>query len=180
MTPSDEELIRRFVAGDRNAFDLIVERHQAAVHHTVCRFLKDRTDAEDLTQDVFLKIYESANSYSERAKFTTWLYRIVTNACLNYVRRKRPILSDSLERHQSKDPEPPGSLLETERNAVIREAIHSLSPKQRLAVILHRFDHLSYKEIAYTMDCPLSSVESLMHRAYIRLRAKLRGYFERE
>jgi RNA polymerase sigma-70 factor (ECF subfamily) len=156
----DEELMLRAGRGDREAFDEIVRRHQDRVLRIALRYAA-RSEAEDIGQEVFLAVFRAAPRYRPEARFTTWLYRIVVNACLG-MRRKRP---------------PPGQIPRREPAEEtaqrVREAIARLPDRQRLAVILHRFDGLSYREVAAAMDLSETAVESLLARAYRALRESL-------
>jgi RNA polymerase sigma-70 factor (ECF subfamily) len=176
----------RIARGDDNAFEILVNRHQTSVLNLVYRFIGDSTQAKDLAQEVFLRIWQSAKSYEPKAKFTTWIYRIATNLCLNELkspRRKRWFSFRSNNEDTEKTLEetlPDGSpsaediLLFRERSRQISEALQSLPANQRIAVVLRRYDDLPYEEIARIMGCSVSSVESLLTRAKKTLQKKLK------
>ena len=176
----------RVKKGDRVAFEILMRKYYPRILNFVYRFLGNRQLSEDLTQDVFLKIYKSARRYRPRSKFQTWLYTIAKNTCLNELRRNRghlvsldePITYD--ERAQKKeisDPhsDPAGEFFQKEKKALIQAAINDLPENQRIAVILRRYENFSYVEIAATMNVTDKAVKSLLSRAKVNLRKKLAG-----
>jgi RNA polymerase sigma-70 factor (ECF subfamily) len=185
---SSEDLMDRIAKGDHDAFEILVNRHQTSVLNLIYRFIGDRTQARDLAQEVFLRIWQSAKGYEPKAKFTTWMYRIATNLCLNELksaRRKKWVsffgsregAGDSMEESLSDDaPSAEDLLLTRERNHHITDALQSLPPNQRMALVLKRYDELSYQEIARIMGCSVSAVESLLVRAKRILQEKLKDF----
>lgn len=182
--------MRRIRGGDNHAFEVLIHRHQRPVLNFIFRFMGDLTEAEDLTQEVFLRVWKSAGTYQPDAKFTTWLYRIATNLCINKQRalriRKWLAISQSNEPKQnSKDTfipaegveitTPEDHLVDSEQSLHFLNAINDLSTSQRLAIVLRIYDGLSYHEISQIMDRPVSSVDSLLIRAKKNLRKKLTG-----
>lgn len=180
---NDNELMLRVKQGDEEAFRRIVEIHHKPIQNLCFRYLKSREDAEEIAQDVFIRLYKSADKYEARAKLTTYLFRIAVNLSLNRIRDrkwKRFVSLDffrgvALENNPiSADTHDPDSLLEQkEKQRTIRQAIDTLPTNQRTAVILKRFQELSYEEIAQVMGCSLSAVESLLHRAKQNLQKRL-------
>ncbi|UCE19848.1 MAG: RNA polymerase sigma factor [Gemmatimonadota bacterium] len=177
--------------GDRAAFKRLVEKYHKAVLNLAYRFLGNREEAEDAAQEVFLRVYNSAKRYEPQAQFTTWLFRIATNFCLNKLRHRQrlqevPLESSSNRTEQVSDlnlpaPEqtrPDDHLEQKERNRIIAESIASLPPNQRMAVILKRFEGLSYQEIAKVLNVSVSAVESLLFRAKQTLKKKLEPYVQ--
>ena len=150
------------------------------------RFTGNKPDAEDLSQDVFIRIYQAAPRYEAKAAFTTWMYRIAVNLCLNYQRRKKLLTFFSIdsnnntdENHQKKIPDiisserPDTNFEQKERAQFIQQAIQSLPENQRTVVILYRYQNLSYQEIADSLETSISAVESRLFRAKINLKKKL-------
>ena len=187
MLPS-EDLMARIAKGDEDAFEILVNRHQTSVLNLIYRFIGDRTQAKDLAQEVFLRVWQAAKSYKPEAKFTTWIYRIATNLCLNELksaRRKRwfqflrsdedteKILGGDLLRSITVAG---GSSSRKERSRQISDALQSLPANQRMALVLKRYDDLSYEEIARIMGCSVSAVESLLVRAKRTLQEKLKDF----
>jgi RNA polymerase sigma-70 factor, ECF subfamily len=185
--PSSEDLMARIAKGDNEAFEMLVNRHRTSVLNLIYRFIGDRTQAKDLAQEVFLRIWQGAKSYKPEAKFTTWSYRVTANLCINELkssRRKRWFSfyrseggsEKPIEETLSDDsPTAEDVLLARERNRQISEALQGLPVNQRMALVLKRYDNLSYKEIAETLNCSVSAVESLIVRAKRTLQEKLKN-----
>ncbi len=180
-----EELMTRVAEGDEIAFETLVIRHQTSILNLVYRFIGDRTKAQDLAQEVFLRVWQAAKSYKPEAKFTTWVYRITANLCFNELkssRRKRLFQflrtdADRESRTEEDFPDrstsPEDLLLARERGHQIADALQSLPENQRMAIILKRYEDLSYEEIARVLGCSVPAVESLLVRAKRTLREKL-------
>lgn len=170
---SDEELVALISKGNHAAFEIIVKRYQTRILKFVIRFLNDKSIAEDITQEVFIRLFESASSYKSQAKFRTWFFKIVTNSCLMYKRKLAPEIKLSLEAMPSKQRTPDSQLESIETRVAIEKAIKNLSPQQRLALILNCFEDLSHKEIAEIMEISVGTVEQHIHRAYLNLKDTL-------
>ncbi len=172
--PNSTELMARLAKGDMAALGDIVSRHQDKVLSLSYRVLGDWHRAEDVAQEVFLRVYRAASRYEPKAKFTTWLYRIVVNLCFDE-QRKRAKAAVSLENADSQIlVEPDHSAAEKKELAeLVRTTVNGLPERQRLAVILHRYDGLSHGEISEVTGWTKSAVESLLVRAYANLRGKL-------
>jgi len=173
----DEFLIERISAGNESAFEELVQRHQVKVINLIYNFLNDRWEAEDVAQEVFLKVWKNACKFKGKSKFTTWLYRIVINSCLNHQRSGKkeanPHDSNSNPGTGLNNPElaentpcNPHQIMEKkEREIIVNQAIRLLPPNQRMALILSRFKGYSYTEIAELMNISIPSTESLLFRA---------------
>lgn len=179
--------MRRVAGGDRSAFAELVERHQALVFRVAYRFLGRRPDAEDVVQDTFLRLYAARDRYRATAPFRAYLLTITTRLCLNRKARaseRQESLSepDALERAAgaSEGADAERRVLRHERELAVREAIAALPAEQRLALVLFRFEGLSYEEIAAAMKRSPSSVTSLLWRARERLRRALREIEDEE
>jgi len=181
----DIRLMALVGAGDEGAFEQLVERHQRLVIGTVGRMLGSGSDAEDIAQQVFVRVWKNAKRYEPRAKFTTWLLKITRNLVFNELRRRSrhpqvPLQSESDEEERPlKDEQaiaPDASLLEHELQQAVDAAIANLPETQRMAVVLRRYEELSYEEIAEAMDQSVSAVKSLLFRARTELRESLQRY----
>jgi RNA polymerase sigma-70 factor (ECF subfamily) len=170
--------------GDEYAFEVLVGRHQTSVLNLIFRYVGDRTKAKDLAQEVFIRVWRAANRYEPKAKFTSWIYSITANLCLNELKsikgRKMVQLQAEEDRqsapyeiHHDVSQSPEDLLLAEERGRRISEALQSLPGNQRMALILKRYDSLPYDEIAKVMGCSVSAVESLLVRAKRNLQKKL-------
>ena len=187
-SPEDAEDIRLMAlvgAGEEAAFEQLVERHQRLVIGTVGRMLGSGSDAEDIAQQVFVRVWKNAKRYEPRAKFTTWLLKITRNLVFNELRRRSrhpqvPLQSESDEEERPLKDEravaPDASLLEHELQQAVDAAIANLPETQRMAVVLRRYEELSYEEIAAAMDQSVSAVKSLLFRARTELRENLQRY----
>jgi RNA polymerase sigma-70 factor (ECF subfamily) len=187
-TASSEELMVRIAEGDEDAFEILVNRHQTSVLNLIYRFIGDRTQAKDLAQEVFIRVWRAAKNYEPKAKFTTWIYRITANLCFNELKSARSKKWFSFNRsdedggHAFEEtladsaPSAEDILLQKERSRQISDALQSLPENQRMALILKRYDGLSYQEIAQVIDCSVSAVESLLVRAKRTLQEKLKIY----
>lgn len=183
LSMDETELQQRFREGDEDAFRELVERHHPSILNLCFKYVGNREDAEEVAQDVFIRAYRARASYEPRAKFSTYLYRIAVNLSLNRIRdRKRRLgrLENSLSEDRSPavaegNPRPDEILERKEKEAAVREALDSLPEKQKTAVILKRFQGLSYDEIAGVMACSVSAVEARLHRAKLNLQKSLKG-----
>jgi len=174
-----------FQKGNVPAFETLMRKYYARILNFSYRFVGDRDTAEDLAQEVFIKVHRSGSSYRPQAKFQTWIYTIAKNLSLNAVRSmKRQAVSldqdvdgeDGAMQRQLADPkaEHPAQVLQRQETAVIvQEAVNSLPENQKLAVILRRYERLSYEAIAETMGCSPEAVKSLLNRAKENLKVKL-------
>ena len=177
---TDEQLMAAIAQGGMAEFGELVTRHQEKAFALALRTLGQRDLAEDISQEAFLRVYRSAKRYQPKAKFTTWLYRIVVNLCLDERRKSKrnPIgLSKYSENLESKSDDDPATILETEeKKNIVWKAIKKLKKRERVVVVLHRFHGLSHTEVASTMGCSQSAVESLLVRSYQKLRKELAKY----
>ena len=178
----DFTLMERIGAGDHQAFRELVERHQNAVIGTVAKMLGNASESEDIAQQVFLRIWRNAKRYRPDAKFTTYLFTITRNLVFNESRRKsrkKEVSSDEREENSnclveaSPDRQPDAELLQAELQQAVDAAIASLPETQRMAVVLRRYEQLSYEEIAETLELSVSAVKSLLFRARTTLRESL-------
>lgn len=172
----DFELVQRTAQGDEKAFEQLMEKYERAVFNTIYRYIGIRDDVEDLAQEIFVKVWKNAKKFKGKSKFSTWLYRITANHCLDYRSKHRQNLV-SLDgiTDQEKVPESLKVSENHEQNrkvALIRKALSELPERQRVALVLSQYEGLSYKEIADTMKVSVSSVESLIFRARRALRLK--------
>ena len=185
----DAALMLRVKQGDVAAFTALVEKFKQPVLNMVSRTLRDETEAEDLAQNVFVQVWKSAVRYESTAKFSTWLFTIVRNLCLNEIRRRSRHPAESLDaphpeqedqpKHQFEDVKlvsPPDTLLRDELVDKVGEAIAALPENQRTALLLCRQDELSYEEIAAVLGCSVSATKSLIHRGRETLKERLKPY----
>lgn len=179
----------RVKQGDAAAFTELVEKYKQPIMNLVYRTIHDPTEAEDLAQNVFVQVFKSAPRYKNTAKFSTWLFTIARNLCLNEIRRRSRHPAESLDTphpeqedqplHQFEDKKtfsPPDSLLQGELARKIEEAMADLPENQRSAILLCRQEDLSYEEIADILGCSVSATKSLIHRGRETLKEKLRAY----
>ena len=179
---SDAELMLRVKDGDERSFADLLSKHRHPVINYLYRMVQNAAVAEELAQDVFLRVYRARHSYEPTAKFTTWLYRIATHVALNslrdgrHARNAEPLQGldgEPIHELRATDPNVEDRLVARTRTVEIRRAILALPEKQRAAVILHKYHDLDYREIAATLHCSESAVKSLLFRAYETLRGRL-------
>ncbi|MEP7363693.1 MAG: sigma-70 family RNA polymerase sigma factor [Acidobacteriota bacterium] len=179
----DSELMLRVRAGDQASFSLLLERHRSPVVHFLYRMVQNQAVAEELAQEVFLRVYRSRESYEPTAKFTTWLFRIATHLALNWIRDNRntrhqesldeEVVEGAVRQVSDRLPSVEQRMVRESRMAEIRQAIETLPAKQRAAVLMHKYEELEYSQIARILECSESAVKSLLFRAYETLRLRL-------
>ncbi len=186
---TDAEVMLRVKSGDQAAFDFLVQKYRRPLVSFMYRMARNAAAAEDLAQEVFLRVYRSRQSYEASAKFTTWLYRIATNLAVNHARdtrRERPEVTISLDepdqetgttmdvRDSSMTAEE--NLVREERMAAIRRKVEALPERQRTAVIMHKYQQMDYRQIAEVLKLSESATKSLLFRAYESLREQLKEF----
>ena len=179
----DAELMLRVKEGDNASFAVLLEKHRRPVIHFLYRMVQNQAVAEELAQEVFLRVFRSRATYERTAKFTTWLFRIATHLALNSLRdRKHQRQQESLDAQagdqpvlQVSDQRPTveQSMVYQARLGEVRGAIAALPEKQRAAVLMHKYEEMEYSQIAQALNCSESAVKSLLFRAYETLRARL-------
>jgi len=187
MARTDVQLMLDVKAGDEQSFELLLRKYRTPLVNFLYRMVRDSAVAEDLAQEVFLRVYRARKEYAPSAKFTTWMFRIATNLALNSVRDNRHhLLEISMDRPVNtggdeqpamevpdRKPTVEQQLVERTRSALILRAVHALPEKQRAAVLLHKYQELNYDEIARILECSESALKSLLFRAYETLRVEL-------
>jgi RNA polymerase sigma-70 factor (ECF subfamily) len=185
---SDLELMLRVRSGDAGSFEVLLNRYRLPLVSYFARMVRDPALAEDLAQEVFLRVYQARQRYQPEARFTTWLYRIATNLALNAIRDRRagdaPALDDDEDGvprvARVVDPRLTAEeqLVLSDRERLIREAVQTLPEKQRAAVILHKYQDVDYRQISAVLGLSESAVKSLLFRAYESLRVRLEPLLE--
>ena len=179
----DAELMLRVKEGDGASFGILLEKHRSPVIHFLYRMVQNQAVAEELAQEVFLRVYRSRESYEPTAKFTTWLFRIATHLALNSLRdgRNRRLeerLDDDsadtpVRQVSDRRPSVEQRMVHQARLDEIRRAVAMLPEKQRAAVLMHKYEEMEYSQIAKVLNCSESAIKSLLFRAYETLRARL-------
>jgi RNA polymerase sigma-70 factor (ECF subfamily) len=172
---ADSWLVRKAQAGDVDAYEVLVRRHRDRIYRLALRMLGDRHDAEDIAQDVVIQVWTALAGFTGASSFTTWLYRIVVNRCLNQIRRSRstrPMLDS--------DPPPVAGaedmVIARQRARAVMEAVAALPPDQRAVVVLHQLEGLSYREVAAVVNISEDAVRGRLHRARVSLFETLRSW----
>ena len=186
---ADEELVDAARSGHREAFDALANRHFGMVYAIGLARLGNRDQAEDLAQEVFLRVYRSRHTYAASAKFTTWLYRIATNLAVNHARDTKYERPENTVNIDEPDTETGLTvdvadrslnaeqvILRRERLAAIRKHVEALPERQQAAVLMHKYQEMDYKQIAEVLNLSESATKSLLFRAYETLREKLREF----
>jgi len=179
----DLELMLRVRRGDTESFEVLLRRYRAPLVSFFVRMVRDRALAEDLAQEVFLRVYQARHRYQPEAKFTTWIYRIATNLGLNAIRDRKPTVAANDYEDQEAESETAKvadsrptieqQMMRTDRERMIREAVEALPEKQCVAVLLHKYQDVDYRQIAKVLGMSESAVKSLLFRAYESLRERL-------
>lgn len=181
----DVKLMLGFKQGDNSCFETLLDKYHNSIINFIYRFIGDKAGAEDLAQEVFLRVYRSAKTYLPKAKFSTWIYIIAKNLALNELRRKESHKTSSLQESIScEETDMPRQFCDDRASAVmglekqdlieaVKKAINSLPDNQKVAVILRRYQDFSYEEIAKVIGCSVSAVKSLLNRAKKALKEKL-------
>jgi len=170
MEDTDIALMELIKRGDDKAFELLLSRHQRSVYNLACRFLNDGAEAEDITQEAFIRVLKAAGTYRPEAKFTTWLYTIVKNLCFNALRKNRSVYIVSAEEEILPElpahNDDPSEIIDRKRlKSRVVSAVNALPENMRIAVILHKFHGLQYNEIADILDCSVNAIKLRVHRA---------------
>ena len=176
MKEKDTELIQKAKAGDAKAYEGLLKKYKNSVYNLVFRMVRDKHEAEDLTQEAFIKAFNSLVSFNEEYAFSTWLYKIATNNCIDFFRKRKlqtysldkPIqYKDSELQHEIRDPElnPEKTILAREKSKIIQQAIESLPEKYHTAIVLRHREEKSYEEIAEILNLPLGTVKARIFRA---------------
>jgi RNA polymerase sigma-70 factor, ECF subfamily len=186
---TDAEVMLRVKAGDQSAFDYLVQKYRRPLVSFMYRMARNATVAEDLAQEVFLRVYRSRQTYEASAKFTTWLYRIATNLAVNHARdsrHERPEVTVSLDEPDEETGttmdladskiSAEEALLRRERMLAIRSKVEALPERQKLAILMHKYQQLDYKQIAEVLKLSESATKSLLFRAYETLREQLKEF----
>lgn len=186
----DLELMLRVRRGDAQSFEELLGRHRGPLVSFFTRMVRDQALAEDLAQEVFLRVYRARHRYQPEAKFTTWLYRIATNLALNAIRDRKDATTPPdghNEGHEAElvadkiadgRPTAEQQLMQSDRARVIRQIVETLPENQRAAVILHKYQEVDYRQIAQILGVSESAVKSLLFRAYENLRVRLEPLLE--
>ena len=189
---SDAAIMLRAAAGDEAGFNYLAEKYHRPIFHFLFRMVRNQAIAEELAQEVFLRVYRSRQSYRAEARFTTWLYRIATNLAVNHARdtkherAARTIYLDAPDELTGTTPDVADdepsveeSLLREERMKAIRTHVMALPERQRMAVLMHKYQGMDYREIGEVLKLSESATKSLLFRAYQTLRGKLKDFVER-
>jgi RNA polymerase sigma-70 factor, ECF subfamily len=179
----DTALMVAFQQGEEAAFEQILDKYHKAIVNFIYKIVNNRAEAEELAQDVFLRVYRARHNYEPRARFSAWLYRIATNVGLKAAGRKRRspfgFGADAItgkEEGRAREPNAEQKLVESELGKVVRQIIRGLPRNEKIAIILRRYEGLSYKEIAEVMNCTEPAVKTYIHRGKLRLRDRIRPY----
>jgi RNA polymerase sigma-70 factor (ECF subfamily) len=186
---SDAAIMLRVAAGDESGFNFLVQKYHRAMIHFLFRMVRNQAVAEELAQDVFLRVYRSRESYRAEAKFTTWLYRIATNLAVNHARDTKhersaqTIYLDAPDEETGTTPDVADDepsveqkLMRDERMAAIRTHVMALPERQRMAVLMHKYQGMDYRQIGDVLKLSESATKSLLFRAYQTLRDKLKDF----
>lgn len=184
MNLLESQLVKLALKGDQAAFAELVELYQEKLYHMAYRMLNNRQEAEDVVQETFLRVFNNLERYNDSMKFSTWIYRIATNLCIDRLRKRKPIYSldaesteyeglDGYSMIPSDDRTPESELLLSETQRIIHQAIDTLPPKYKTVMILRYIHELSLQEVGDVLDMPVTTIKTRVHRGREFLRKKL-------
>ncbi|MDD2485927.1 MAG: sigma-70 family RNA polymerase sigma factor [bacterium] len=177
MINEDLSLVERTLQGDKEAFGQLVIKHETMVFNLAYRMVGSREEAADMAQEAFLRAYRSLHTYKAEFKFSTWVCRIASHACIDYLRRQRvhAVSAEDLERlaGDGGEPSPHEKYEQSETAGIIQQAIASLPEKYRVAILLRYIEDMTYEDIALALDMPLGTVKTHLRRARLMLKDKL-------
>jgi RNA polymerase sigma-70 factor, ECF subfamily len=179
MQETDEILIKKIAAGDERAFEEIVARHQNKIINMIYRNINSFSDAQELAQDIFVKVWNRAKTFRGESKFSTWLYRITINAVINHTKKKKPLVEIKKDIISPAGLQPDSIMSGNNRSELIKSAVDSLPITQKTAFILSKHENHSYEEISDIMGISISAVESLLFRAKKNLKEFLMPFREK-
>ncbi len=178
---NEKKLIKRAKSGDVEAFEQLIADYQIYCYNIALGMLKSEEDAKDVSQEALIKVYQKLNNFDEKASFSTWLYRVVVNSCLDYIKRqnKLRLVDDSYDDALAQTASPQGDVaqraIDNELTAIVARSIKQLSLKQRLPIVLRDYLGLSYDDVAALLNLPLGTVKSRLLRARNKLREIVRS-----
>lgn len=184
MNLLESQLVKLALKGDQTAFAELVELYQEKLYHMAYRMLNNRQEAEDVVQETFLRVYNNLERYNDTMKFSTWIYRIATNLCIDRLRKRKPVYSLDAESNEyegldgysmipSDDRTPESELLLSETQRIIHQAIDTLPPKYKTVMILRYIHELSLQEVGDILNMPVTTIKTRVHRGREFLRKKL-------
>jgi RNA polymerase sigma-70 factor (ECF subfamily) len=172
----DIELVGLCQKGDTGAFDRLFYKYRDKIYRTAFRMINNPEDALDLTQEIFLKAYKNINKYNFKSEFSTWLYRLAINLCIDELRKRKnsnEVLMDSIPENLIYSDTPEDIILSEEQESLIWKALNSLKEKERVVIVLREMEGLSYEEIANVLKCSLGRVKSRIHESREKLKKAL-------
>jgi RNA polymerase sigma-70 factor (ECF subfamily) len=182
----DKILIKQYLKGDGKSFEILVLKYLKPIYNFACWYIKNRQDAEDITQEVFIKVWRNLKKFDENKKFKAWIFQIAKNAALDFLKKKKEILFSEFENEQGENffikklvnPSPlPNEILEkTEISQKLASIINELPKKYRIVLILHYNDHFTFKEISEILGEPLNTIKSRHQRTILILKKRLRDW----
>lgn len=183
------ELLNRIIEGETDLFAKIVNKYQVQIKNICLGYVHDKEKADDIAQEVFIEIWKSLKKFKQKSKFSTWIYRIAVNKSLNYIRKEKKYSNGNILSIENtvkdiqieiKEEENPDFEIENnEKSMILNAAINRLSKKQKNVFVLNKLNDISYKEISEITGYSLSSIESLIHRAKLKLQSELINYYKK-
>lgn len=184
---SDEQLIAQYLKGDEESLEFLIKKYLQPIYSFVSRYVGSEKDAQDLTQEIFLKVWKNLKKYDPQRNFKTWIFSIAKNASIDFLKKKKTLPFSTFENDEGEnflidslvDPAPlPGEILERKDLAqILSLAMEKLTPKYRMVLLLRYNDHFTFREIAETLDEPIHTVKSRHRRALIKLKGVLAESF---
>ncbi len=188
LTSKDIDIVKRALDGEQDAYNILLKKYRGAIYSLVYKMVKNREEAEDLVQETFIKAFSALGTFNAQYAFSTWLFKIASNNCIDFLRKKRLQTMSIDKPTEAKDgpitkelPDPiinpEAELIDTERKSIIEIAIDSLPSKYRIAILMRHKEEKSYEEIAEALDVPLGTVKARIFRAREKLKKHLKNQF---
>lgn len=169
---SDNELVKKAQKGDRAAFDELVVRHRKRIYETACHMVRNHETAEEIAQEAFLRAFRSLHTFQGKASFTTWLYRITMNLCINELNKTRILLNADMPEAGQEFISPAENLVEQERHKWLEQEIQSLPPAQKSVLVLRTYQDMPFKEIARILECTTNAAKVNYRYALLKLKER--------
>ncbi|MBB6218694.1 RNA polymerase sigma-70 factor (ECF subfamily) [Anaerosolibacter carboniphilus] len=178
---TDEEIVKRIIQGDHEMFPQLIDRYKDKIFALVYRYTNDYGEAQDIAQEVFIKIYKQMHTFRFQSKVSTWLYRVATNSCIDWSRKRKTkqdttyLINEELVMDQERGPEQ--LMILNEQREAVRDVINRLPENYKLLIIMYHFQNMRYKEISEVLDMPMKTIETGLYRARAMIKKQMEIHY---